>query len=262
MKLLEPQHADADLDVAIPDVEDEDEDAVGWWQPEEEDSADSDCDGHASTHGDAGGAYAVQWAPPRDTDLRELETGVGEVDGWRCRLEERLAACRRHVDGGREVCEGLAKVSARVKEEADVIRTRERRLNEAVASAGVASSGVLKETMAQLEAATKAHAAAAEAFAAAQRGHDDVAERLSKARDDLESARARMNDASCVMEIRRSIHALKKEIASMELRLGVGIHARQVKSLAKTAEHARRRRFRPIGARGGSESRSRSTSPE
>ena len=114
-------------------MEDEDEDAVGWWQPEEEDSADSDCDGHASTHGDAGGAYAVQWAPPRDTDLRELETGVGEVDGWRCRLEERLAACRRHVDGGREVCEGLAKVSARVKEEADVIRTRERRLNEAVA---------------------------------------------------------------------------------------------------------------------------------
>ena len=103
-------------------------------QHKEGDGGDSDGDCNASSRGDAiSGGYGVQWAPPRDTDLRELEAGIGEVEGWRCRVEERQAACRRHLERGREVCEGLGKVSARVKEEADIIRTRERRLNEAVA---------------------------------------------------------------------------------------------------------------------------------
>ena len=83
------------------DIEDgaEDEDATGWWHTADPDGG-SDGEGGTSQAGgtaaEAGaGVFVVEWGAQRDGDLAELKQAEGNLDGWRCRLGERLAACRR-----------------------------------------------------------------------------------------------------------------------------------------------------------------------
>jgi len=61
-------------------------------------NADGDSDdqdgGEGAQAGWGGDGYGVEWTPPADTDLAELEAADGEEEGWRWKLEQRLAACR------------------------------------------------------------------------------------------------------------------------------------------------------------------------
>jgi hypothetical protein len=267
---------DAGADDDIQDIDANDQDAVGWLEQKEELS---DGEGAAGAHagsgqmggGEGGCVYAVSWGPERDTDVAELEVSDWRGDGWRSRLDTTLRACRHYLAAGREVCEGLGKVGARAKEEGDLIRMREQRLNEAIcgrqqvlegAAAG-ATGEQLKEAMSQLQAATRAHAAAEETVAAAQRQHDEVCERLTTARDELDKEGLRINDSSCLLEMRRAIKTVSKEIGSMDLRMGVDRHMWQMKMLEKEAQQTKSKSRRYRLKHGlASNSSSRSPSPE
>lgn len=208
----------------------------------------------------AGGATwtsDITWEPCQPTDLERLRLPHFGEEGWRCRLERQVTECRKQQHLAAHVFERIDKVRTRAEQEEEWIRRRERLLNESLESSGGPSASLLRERMEEMEAATRKQLEAEEALAQVKRHYHHLSARFDQAKDEIEKQSSRLTDSSALMHLRNNIKSLRKEIAKLDLRLGVSIHVRQKNaSEQQQARRSRRRRFpqSPAGSRSRSES--------
>lgn len=205
----------------------DEEDAVGWWERQADDSDGEDGDGGdcSGVGGDGNAAGAGQ----PSASYAEAEAGTGgwatnSDGGWRERLDARMQAIKEWRDVWKGAEHPLGIIGKRAGEEAGLLKGREKMVNDAVGSGRGGLGQELEGVQEKLEAVTRECDEARQSFETAKVRHESVMRELEESREVMEEAEREVNDSSGVARLKSAIKILRRDAARIGLELQVAMH--------------------------------------